>query len=183
MVSRNSSRFSRRISTGANPVSCLFRHLRSLFSSGATPFSLLLPGIGFSPLLAAEHLDAAKITELLLWTFAFITYVVLCFVIILRIRRSIKEPRLEINGYEGKPELFQNLYRKKLITEKEYQEIRRQIRDRLVHDMLNRPQPELRKRGAPQHEKSVADEDELDRILRLRTLLNTQNPAGQKRHR
>ena len=72
----------------------------------------LFPWPAFVPLFAAHHLDAAKVTELLLWILAFTTYVILGLVILVRIGRSIKEGKNSSPDYGSESEMFRDLCRR-----------------------------------------------------------------------
>ena len=119
----------------------IFRHFsaRTLsgFSSGGF-CGALFAWPAFFPLFAARHLDAAKVTELLLWILAFAAYVVLGLVILIRISRSVKERQNDKFDYGSEAEMFRSLYRRKLLSPEEYKIIRLRLRDRLVGEVLNR---------------------------------------------
>lgn len=125
-----------------------------------------LPLFVLFPLFAARQLDASKITELLLWIFAFVAYVVLGVVILMRISRSIKGERSR-DSYGGDAELFRELYRKKLISDKEYKTIQTRLRDQLVKEVLSSPaaDPRQKNRFVP------SEPDETEKLLRLQALL------------
>ncbi|MBO7707763.1 MAG: hypothetical protein J6S42_03700 [Thermoguttaceae bacterium] len=127
----------------------VFRHFSaqtlSGFSSGGSSrpaggvfCGALFAWPAFFPLFAARHLDAAKVTELLLWILAFAAYVVLGLVILIRISRSVKERQNDKFDYGSEAEMFRSLYRRKLLSPEEYKIIRLRLRDRLVGEVLNR---------------------------------------------
>ena len=122
------------------------------------------------PIFAARQLDASRITELLLWIFAFIAYVILGVVILMRISRSLKEGRTQ-SSYEGDADLFRELYRKNLISAKEYKTIQTRLRDQLVNDVLNRTPAE-----SPSKNAFSTELDETEKLLRLRALLQEAPP-------
>ena len=132
------------------------------------------PLFALFPLFATRQLDASKITELLLWIFAFVAYVVLGVVILMRISRSVKEGRSQ-DSYEGNADLFRELYRKKLISDKEYKTIQTRLRDQLVKDVLSRPvsDPRQKNRFTP------SEPDETEKLLRLQALLR-ENPSHRR---
>ncbi len=107
-------------------------------SAGGVFCGALFAWPAFFPLFAARHLDAAKVTELLLWILAFAAYVVLGLVILIRISRSVKERQNDKFDYGSEAEMFRSLYRRKLLSPEEYKIIRLRLRDRLVGEVLNR---------------------------------------------
>lgn len=127
----------------------------------------LFPWPAFVPLFAAHHLDAAKVTELLLWILAFTTYVILGLVILVRIGRSIREGKNSSPDYGSESEMFRDLCRRKLISPEEYKKIQTRLRDRLVSDVLNRNPAS----SGPADERNAAPDPELEKVLRLQALL------------
>ncbi|MBR2694923.1 MAG: hypothetical protein IKE69_11995 [Thermoguttaceae bacterium] len=171
MFRRGFRRFSRRISA-RGPLAFLFG--ASAFRPVRTGFFFsVLPWPAAFPLFAAHHLDAAKITELLLWILAFTTYVVLGVVILIRIGRSVKERKSGRFDYGGETEMFRDLYRKHLISPEEYKKIQTRLRDRLVGDVLKQS-------AAPAAAEGGARDEELEKILRLQALLAGQKPRESR---
>ena len=127
----------------------------------------LFPWPAFVPLFAAHHLDAAKVTELLLWILAFTTYVILGLVILVRIGRSIREGKNSSPDYGSESEMFRDLCRRKLISPEEYKKIQTRLRDRLVSDVLNRNPAS----SGSANEGNAAPDPELEKALRLQALL------------
>ena len=136
-------------------------------------FLSLFPCFASFPLFAAHHLDAAKVTELLLWILAFATYVILGVVILIRISRSVKERRNNSFDYGSETEMFRDLYRRKLISPEEYNNIRLRLRDRLVGEVLNHNSvpSDMEAEDAPRSE-------DLENHLRLTALMEAKKFRG-----
>ena len=164
MFRRGFRRFFRGISA-RSPLASPFSFPFPLPADGR--FCALFPWPVFVPLFAAHHLDAAKVTELLLWILAFTTYVILGLVILVRISRSIKEAKNGKFDYGSESEMFRDLCRRKLISPEEYKKIQTRLRDRLVSDVLNRNPASS---GSADQENAAAD-PELEKALRLQALL------------
>ena len=168
MFRRGFCRFFRSLSA-RGPLAFLFGAPDSR-PAGPSRFLSLFPWPAAFPLFAAHHLDAAKITELLLWILAFTTYVILGVVILIRISRSVKERKSGGFNYGSETEMFRDLYRKHLISPEEYKKIQTRLRDRLVGDVL--------KQSAAPAAADGARDEELEKALRLQELLAGKKPRG-----
>ena len=164
MFRRGFRRFFRGISA-RSPLAFPFASPPRLPNGGR--FYALFPWPAFFPLFAAHHLDAAKVTELLLWILAFTTYVILGLVILIRIGRNIKEGKNSSFDYGSESEMFRDLCRRKLISPEEYKKIQTRLRNRLVSDVLNRNPAS----SGPADEENAAPDPELEKVLRLQALL------------
>ena len=106
----------------------------SAMTATAVPPVLLASGGG--------GVDVGLVAETILWILALIAFIILGLAILMKIRREEKDARAGSLAGEGQVDRFRALYEKNLITFDEFQTIKKNLRDRLVYDVLHRENTE-----------------------------------------